>query len=61
MLPLAKRIAIKEQLCYLQETPRTSGCVQPDCQQAAHRLFWLVCMTRLLQTSEAKARKTVFN
>lgn len=61
MLPLAKCIAIKEQLCYLQETPRISGCVQPDCQQAAHRPFWLVCMTRLLQTSEAKASKTVLN
>lgn len=61
MLPLAKCIAIKEQLCYLQETPRISGCVQPDCQQAAHRPFWLVCMTHLLQTSEAKASKTALN
>lgn len=48
-------------LRYLQETPRISGCAQPDCQQAAHRLFWLVCMTRLLQTSEAKASNMVLN
>lgn len=55
---LVKFIAIKIQLYNLQETLHISGCAQPDCQQAAHRPFWLVCMMRLLQTSEAKASKT---